>query len=144
MIKMKKLTLGYKKEKILKNIDLEIKKGEFIGIIGPSGAGKSTLLMSVVGGIKVFDGDFEVLKFDMDNIKKKDLIKLREQIGIIFQGYNLVDRLSVLDNVISGMLKDIPMARAIIKYYKEKDLKKVNELMKLVDIEKYSLKDVMN
>ncbi len=140
MIKMKKLTIGYKKEKILKNIDLEIKKGEFVGIIGPSGAGKSTLLMSVVGGIKVFDGDFEVLKFDMDNIKKKDLIKLREQIGIIFQGYNLVDRLSVLDNVISGMLKDIPMARAIIKYYKEKDLKKVNELMKLVDIEKYSLK----
>ncbi len=140
MIKMKNLTLGYKKEKILNKIDLNIKKGEFVGIIGPSGAGKSTLLMSIVGGIKVFNGDFEVLKYDLDDIKKKDLVKLREQIGIIFQGYNLVDRLSVLDNVISGMLKNIPMPRAIIKYYKEKDLKKVNALMKLVDIEKYSLK----
>lgn len=140
MIKMKNLTLGYKKEKILSKIDLNIKKGEFVGIIGPSGAGKSTLLMSIVGGIKVFNGEFEVLKYDMDNIKKKNLAALREQIGIIFQGYNLVDRLSVLDNVISGMLKDIPMARAIIKYYKEKDLQKVNELMKLVDIEKHSLK----
>ncbi|XPV68286.1 MAG: phosphonate ABC transporter ATP-binding protein [Halarcobacter sp.] len=140
MIKMKKLTLGYKKEKILKNINLNISSGEFVSIIGPSGAGKSTLLMSIVGGIKVFDGDFEVLSFNMENIKKKNLVNLREQIGIIFQGYNLVDRLTVLDNVVSGMLKDIPMARAIIKYYKDKELKKVNELMKIVDIQKYSSK----
>lgn len=140
MIKMKNLTLGYKKEKILNKLNLKIKKGEFIGIIGPSGAGKSTLLMSVVGGIKVFDGHFEVLDYNMENIKKKELIKLRKQVGIIFQGYNLVDRLSVLDNVISGMLKDIPMARAIIKYYKEKELKKVQKFMEIVDIQKHSLK----
>ena len=104
MIKMKSLTLGYKKEKILKNVDVKVKEGEFIGIIGPSGAGKSTLLMSVTGGIKVFDGKFEVLNYDLNKIKKKNLIKLREQIGVIFQGYNLVDRLSVLDNVIRFLL----------------------------------------
>lgn len=136
MIKMKNLTLGYKKEKILNKLNLKIKEGEFIGIIGPSGAGKSTLLMSVVGGIKVFDGHFEVLDYNMENIKKKELIKLRKQVGIIFQGYNLVDRLSVLDNVISGMLKDIPMARAIIKYYKEKELKKVQKLMEIYNTPK--------
>ncbi len=140
MINMKKLTLGYKKEKILNDINLKINKGEFIGIIGPSGAGKSTLLMSVVGGIKVFDGKFSVLDFDMKNIKKRDLSKLRSDIGIIFQGYYLVDRLSVLDNVISGMLKEIPMARAIIKYYKAKELKKAKEFMEIVDIDKHSLK----
>jgi len=140
MIKMKNLTLGYKKEKILDKLNLKIKEGEFVGIIGPSGAGKSTLLMSVVGGIKVFNGEFEVLNYNMDNIKKKDLVKLREQIGIIFQGYNLVDRLSVLDNVISGMLKDIPMARAVIKYYKEKELTKVQKLLEIVDIQKHSSK----
>ncbi len=140
MIKMKNLTLGYKKEIILKDIDLKIKKGEFIGIIGPSGAGKSTLLMSITGGIKVFDGKFEVLDFDLHNIKKKNLIKLREQIGVIFQGYNLVDRISVLDNVISGMLKDIPLSRAIIKLYKDKELKKAKEYMDIVDITKHSMK----
>jgi len=129
VIKMKNLTLGYKKEKILNDVDLKVKKGEFIGIIGPSGAGKSTLLMSVTGGIKVFDGKFEVLDFDLNNIKKKNLIKLREQIGVIFQGYNLVDRLSVLDNVVSGMLKDIPLSRAIIKLYKKKEIQKAKEFI---------------
>ncbi len=140
MIKMKNLTLGYKKEKILKDVDLKVKKGEFIGIIGPSGAGKSTLLMSVTGGIKVFDGNFEVLDFNLNKIKKKHLINLREQIGVIFQGYNLVDRLSVLDNVVSGMLKEIPLSRAIIKYYKKKEIEKAKEYMDIVDISKHSLK----
>ena len=140
MIKMKNLTLGYKKEKILNKLNLKIKEGEFIGIIGPSGAGKSTLLMSVVGGIKVFDGHFEVLDYNMENIKKKEIIKRRKQVGIILEAYYLVDRVTVLDNVISGMLKDIPMARAIIKYYKEKELKKVQKLMEIVDIQKHSLK----
>jgi len=140
MIKMKNLTLGYKKEKILTDVSIKVKKGEFIGIIGPSGAGKSTLLMAVTGGIKVFDGKFEVLNFDLENIKKKNLIKLREQIGVIFQGYNLVDRISVLDNVISGMLKDIPLTRAIIKLYKKKELQKAKEYMDIVDMTKHSLK----
>lgn len=140
MIKMKKLTLGYKKLKILNGLDFSVKKGEFVAIIGPSGAGKSTLLMSITGGIKVFNGDFEVLGFDLDNIKKKNLIKLREQIGVVFQGYNLVNRLSVLDNVVSGMLKDIPLSRAILKYYKEKDLKKAKEYMDVVGITEYAKK----
>ena len=65
---------------------------------------------------------------------------MREQIGVIFQGYNLVDRLSVLDNVISGMLKDIPLTRAIIKLYKKKELEKAKEYMDIVDITKHSLK----
>lgn len=140
MVNMKNLTLGYKKQKILKELNLKIKKGEFVGIIGSSGAGKSTLLMSVTGGIKVFEGDFEVLGLNLDGIKKKHLIKLREQVGVIFQGYHLVDRLSVLDNVVSGMLKDIPLTRAILKYYKEKDLKKAKEYMDIVDITEHAKK----
>ena len=140
MIDMKDLTLGYRKEKILKHFNLKVKKGEFVGIIGPSGAGKSTLLMSIAGGIKVFNGHFTVLKHDMKKLKKKELTQIRREIGIIFQGYCLVDRLSVLDNVISGMLKDLPMPRAFIRYYKDKEIKRAKEFMEIVDIAKYSLK----
>ncbi len=140
MIEMTNLTLGYRREKILKNFNLKVKKGEFIGIVGPSGAGKSTLLMSIAGGVKVFDGSFHVLKHDMKKLKKKSLQQIRQEIGIIFQGYCLVDRLTVLDNVISGMLKDLPMPRAFIRYYKEKEIKRAREFMGIVDIEKYSLK----
>lgn len=140
MIDMKDLTLGYRKEKILHNFNLKIKKGEFVGIIGPSGAGKSTLLMSIAGGIKVFSGQFCVLKHDMKKLKKKELAQIRREIGIIFQGYCLVDRLSVLDNVISGMLKELPMPRAFIRYYKDKEIKRAKEFMEIVDIAKYSLK----
>ena len=68
-------------------------------------------------------GNLRVLDFDLHNIKKKNLVKLRDKLCYFFKD-NLVDRISVLDNVISGMLKDIPLSRAIIKLYRKKKLKK--------------------
>ncbi len=137
MLSMQELSLGYHKETILRDINLTIKDGEFVGIIGPSGAGKSTLLMSIVGGVKIFGGKFQVLDFTLNRIKKKNIIKLRHKIGLIYQGYYLVDRMSVLDNIASGMLKGIPLYRAIFKYYTKAELQKIQELMELVNIEKH-------
>jgi len=90
--------------KALQDISLTVEEGEFVSIIGPSGAGKSTLLrcinrlIDVTEGTIVFDGQ------DITQIRGKDLRKVRTKAGMIFQHYNLVNRLSVIENVLHGRL----------------------------------------
>jgi len=90
--------------KALQDISLTVEAGEFVSIIGPSGAGKSTLLrcinrlIDVTEGTIVFDGQ------DITQVKGKDLRKVRTKAGMIFQHYNLVNRLSVIENVLHGRL----------------------------------------
>ena len=91
--------------KALDNINLRIEEGEFVSIIGPSGAGKSTILRCIN---RLIDTSSGVIEFDGQNnteIKKhKDLRKIRTKTGMIFQHYNLVERLSVIENVLHGTL----------------------------------------
>lgn len=135
MISLRSITLGYNETTVLQDINLAVDPGEFIGIIGLSGAGKSTLLMSIIGNIHIFHGDYRVLDYRLDRITKKNLKKLRSQVGFIFQGYNLVNRLSVLHNVMSGMLKDISLHRTLIKLYSTEQITKAYEIMQVVGIE---------
>ncbi len=90
--------------KALSNVNFAVNQGEFISIIGPSGAGKSTLLrcinrlIDVTEGTVMFDGE------DITCVKGKTLRNVRTKTGMIFQHYNLVDRLSVVENVLHGTL----------------------------------------
>lgn len=140
MISLESVDLGYSESAILKNISLQVGRGEFLGVIGLSGAGKSTLLMSIIGNIRVLQGQYRVFGHDLAVIKKRELRELRSRIGFIFQGYNLVNRLSVFHNVMSGMLKDIPMGRSLIKFYTKDELDKAYEYMQVVGIEHLSMK----
>ena len=140
MIDLQSVHLGYTQTPILRNITLQIDKGEFVGIIGLSGAGKSTLLMSLIGNIRVLKGSYHVFGYDLSVIGKKELRELRKSIGFIFQSYNLVNRLSVLHNVMSGMLKDIPLGRSLIKLYSAQELEKAYEFMQVVNIEHLAMK----
>jgi phosphonate transport system ATP-binding protein len=117
-----------------------VDKGEFVGIIGLSGAGKSTLLMSLIGNIQIFSGEYQAMGFDLTTIGKTEMRQLRSRIGFIFQGYNLVDRLSVFHNVMSGMLKDLPLSWTLLKIYQKKYAEKAYEYMKVVGIEHLALK----
>lgn len=87
--------------KALEDIDLEIKEGEFIGIMGPSGAGKSTLL-NVLSTIDTpTSGDIIIDGEDIVGMKEKQLADFRRnQLGFIFQDYNLLDTLTVKENII--------------------------------------------
>lgn len=133
------LCLGYGKREVLGDIDLTVRKGEFISIIGPSGVGKSTLLLAFNASIKIFDGDLEVLGHPVRDLAGSSLKKMRARIGVIFQGYNLVKRLTVFDNIASGMLKRMLILASLAKYYSHDQYERIYECMKIVGIEDAAL-----
>ena len=85
----------------LKGVSLKIKKGEFVSILGPSGSGKTTLLRSLNGLESIDSG--EVI-FNNIKITKENLPKVRQKTGMIFQEYNLVNNISAINNVLTGLL----------------------------------------
>ena len=138
-IQAENLTLGYSSKKVIQGIDLIIRKGEFLSIIGPSGVGKSTLLMGFNATTSILDGSLKVLGSNLDTIRYNELKALRAKIGVIFQGFNLVSRLSVFDNIASGMLHRKPLFSAIFKHYSRQEYDEIYEYMKVVGIEQEAL-----
>ena len=98
MIKITNLTHYYNKDLALDNINLEIKKGEFVAIIGESGSGKSTLLSILSTLLKPSNGDIVYENTNYKNIKNIDTFR-RENIGFIFQFHYLINYLSVKENI---------------------------------------------
>ena len=85
----------------LKGVSLKIKKGEFVSILGPSGSGKTTLLRSLNGLESIESG--EVI-LDNTKISKQSLPNVRKKTGMIFQEYNLINNISAINNVLTGLL----------------------------------------
>ena len=91
---------GYGRTYVLRRINGEIKEGEFVTIMGPSGAGKSTLL-SILGMLDgAWTGEFEFFGHQVHRMKPKDRVELNKKyIGFVFQSFNLIDELTVFENV---------------------------------------------
>ena len=75
---------------IIKDINLEIKEGEFVYLIGRSGSGKSSLLKTLYADLPAKDGSFNIAGFNLNDIKRKDIPMLRRKIGIVFQDFQLL------------------------------------------------------
>ncbi|BDH45375.1 L-cystine ABC transporter ATP-binding protein YecC [Salmonella enterica subsp. enterica serovar Choleraesuis] len=121
-IDVKKLTKSFHGQSVLHGIDLEVQPGEVVAIIGPSGSGKTTLLRSINlleqpdgGTIRV--GDITIDAAVSMARQKNQIRRLRQQIGFVFQNFNLFPHRSVLDNVIEGpvIVKKEPKAEAIAR-----------------------------
>ena len=101
-------------QEVLKGIDLEVEKGEFVGIMGPSGSGKTTLLNVLCSIDQVTDGFVEINGQKLQGMKERTLAKFRrDELGFIFQDYNLLDTLTVKENILLPLsLSSIPKAAA--------------------------------
>jgi phosphonate transport system ATP-binding protein len=105
----------------LKNISLDIKQGEFVAIIGLSGAGKSTLLRTINRMHDISEGSLTVDGQEVNNLKGKDLRKFRRKVGMVFQSFNLVTRTTVINNVLTSRVPDMPLWKSIIGLYSRED-----------------------
>ena len=85
----------------LKGVNLKVKKGEFISILGPSGSGKTTLLRSLNGLESIDSGE---VVFDNKKVTKENLPEVRKKTGMVFQEFNLVNNISSINNVLTGLL----------------------------------------
>lgn len=105
MIKLENVSVLYNKKNLAVNdVSLNIEEGQFIGIIGLSGSGKSSLLKTVNHLVKPFKGNVHIECTNIGGLKNHQLRKMRRKIGFIFQDYNLVEKVSVLENVLMGRL----------------------------------------
>ena len=106
----------------MKDLNLEIGDGEFVVIVGLSGAGKSTLIRAVNGLVPLTSGQLDVNGHQVHELNRAGMRELRSEVGMIFQGFNLVDRTTVLKNVLMGRLHKVPTWRTLIGAYPQADI----------------------
>ena len=105
-------------QEVLKGIDLEVEKGEFVGIMGPSGSGKTTLLNVLCSIDNVTEGIVNINGRQLQTMKESELAAFRrDELGFIFQDYNLLDTLTVKENILLPLsIKHIPKAAAELRF----------------------------
>lgn len=141
LLKVNNLSKEYKGgTKALENVNFSVKEGEFISVIGPSGAGKSTLLRCINRLIDSTEGEIIFDNTNVGEIKKKDLRNLRTKIGMIFQHYNLVERLSVIENVLHGRLGYKSTIEGIIGHYTEEEKEQAFKILGMLGLEEQAYK----
>lgn len=110
-----------KATKALTDVSFTIDEGEFVSIIGPSGSGKSTILRCINRLVDATQGEIFFDGYDINHADRKEIRQVRKKTGMIFQHYNLVDRLSVIENVLHGRLGHKSTMTGVIGYYTEKE-----------------------
>jgi len=119
---------------VLKNVSFSLDPDEFLAIIGPSGAGKSTLIRCINRLVEPAAGDVILNEINITKLSQRELRKMRRSMGMIFQEFNLVDRMSVMDNVLSGRLGYTGNFRSLLRMYKKPDIRKALEILDRVGL----------
>ncbi len=131
MLRLEALTKRYRTGDLaLKGVDLEIPDGQVVALIGPSGAGKSTLIRCVNRLVEPTSGKAMLNELELTSLSQTALRKARRRMGMIFQEYALVERLTVMENVLSGRLGYVGFWQSWFRKFPAED---VQEAFRLLD-----------
>jgi len=137
MLKIEDLTVSYDgKTLAIDNINTEIKQGEFVGIIGSSGSGKSTLLKSINLLVTPLSGKVYIDDVDITKLNNSQLRNIRRQIGFIFQDYNLIEKSTVIDNVLIGRLGYKSSLKSFFGLFNDEDYESASNALRQVGLSK--------
>lgn len=137
-LRIEKLVKSYGRgEPVLKGLDLTVDGSGITAIIGSSGAGKSTLLRCINRLIEPDSGTVRLNDVELTALKGAALRKARRSIGMIFQSFNLLDRLTVMENVLAGRLGYVNFFQAASRRYPQDDINRAYELLELVGMEEF-------
>ena len=118
----------------LKRVSFALKPGEFTVLLGPSGSGKSTLFKSVVGLVEPEHGSIELCGRALSQLrggKRRDALR---DVGLIFQDFNLIERLNAVENVLGGRLGHVPTWRVVTRCFSEADRQRALEALDSVGL----------
>lgn len=124
ILEFENVTKYYGDDLVFSNVNLKIKKGDVIALTGKSGCGKSTLLKCINRLENINDGK---IKFKGIDISEISMVELRQKIGMVFQDYNLFEHLTVLDNLIIGLIK-------IKKHSRDESIHEALDMLKKLDL----------
>lgn len=124
ILEFENVTKYYGDDLVFKGVSFKIKKGDVISLTGKNGCGKSTLLKCINRLENINEGK---IKFKGIDISEISMVELRQKIGMVFQDYNLFEHLTVLDNLIIGLIK-------IKKYSRDESIRKALNMLKSVDL----------
>ena len=118
----------------LKGVSLEVPKGQVLALIGPSGAGKSTLIRCVNRLVEPTSGSVKLKDIELTGLSSSALRRARRKMGMIFQEYALVERLTVMENVLSGRLGYVGFWRSYFRKFPRSDIQEAYRLLDRVGL----------
>jgi phosphonate transport system ATP-binding protein len=135
VLKIEGLSKTYRTgDKALNDVSFTVPAGQVVGLIGPSGAGKSTLIRCINRLVEPTSGSVHLGDLNVTGMSRGELRQARRRIGMIFQEYALVERLTVMENVLSGRLGYVSLWRSFTRKFPEADIAKAFELLERVGL----------
>ncbi len=139
MLTLQQLRKRYKTgDEALKGVSFSVSSGQIVGLIGPSGAGKSTLIRCINRLIEPSDGEIFLGDLAIRRLNRPQLRQARRQMGMIFQEYALVERLTVMENVLSGRLGYVSFWRSLTRRFPQSDVDNAFALLDRVGLSDFA------